>query len=291
MTHALPSTGRKVPASRPRRGSTSEEHLMKRLVLGAIASVLLFSPVYAADLPAIPPVLKAPVAVNVPNFNWSGIYVGGNAGYGAQPTQSSNGVSGTGGDAIFAGLAPANISNSPRGPMVGGQIGYRYQNGAFVFGIEEQLDWANITNQSSTGSTVPGLSGSSQIGQSIDWISFSNLTLGLSPASHWMAYATGGLAVGGVKTNSSAAVSADGTTLAGSQSIDQTRVGWDAGFGVEFAVNSNWTVRADAKYYDLGTPSGAFSTNGATGVAPLSINFSDPTKGYIGTLGLNYKFN
>ncbi len=268
---------------------------IRRIVfLAAGLTALCLAPARAADMPpAANPVAVLKAQPVVPAFTWTGFYVGLNAGYGAQNTTQANTTSGS--DAfgnLIAGLAPANLSNEPRGPVAGGQFGYNYQWNWALLGLEEQIDWANINNTSSTGSSVVGITGSSSVGQNVDWLSFTNVRLGIVPSQHFVAYATGGLAVGGVKTSAASSIVVPGTaTLAGSQSIDQTRVGWDAGLGVEFAINSNWTLRADARYYDLGTPTGSFSTNGAVGVAPLGINFSDPTKGYIGTAGVNFKFN
>jgi outer membrane immunogenic protein len=269
---------------------------IRRIVfLAAGLSALCLAPALAADLPPIPatnPVAVLKAAPATPAFTWTGFYAGANAGYGAQNTTQTNAAGGS--DAFssaIAGLVPANLSNEPRGPVAGGQFGYNYQWNWMLLSLEEQVDWANITNQSSTGSSLLAtITGASSVSQNVDWISFTNVRLGVVPSQHFVTYATGGLAVGGVKTSASSSVTAQGVTLSGSQSLDQTRVGWDAGLGFEFAVNANWTLRADAKYYDLGTPSGSFTTNGAAGVAPLGINFSDPTKGYIGTVGLNWKF-
>ncbi len=262
------------------------------LAAGLSALCLSAAPVRAADIaPAANPVAVLKAQPVVPAFTWTGFYAGVNAGYGAQNTTQTNDASGgVGFGAILSGLTPANLNNEPRGPVAGGQFGYNYQWNWMLLGLEEQVDWAKISNQSNAGSSVVGITGSSSVSQTVDWISFSNFRIGVIPSQHFITYATGGLAVGGVKTSAATSVTAPGGTLSGSQSLDQTRVGWDAGVGFEFAVNANWTLRADAKYYDLGTPSGAFSTNGTGPVTPLGINFSDPTKGYIGTLGLNWKF-
>ncbi len=269
---------------------------IRRIVfLAAGLTALCLAPARAADMPpAANPVAVLKAQPVVPAFTWTGFYVGLNAGYGAQNTTQSNSVSGS--DAfgsLIAGLAPSNLSNEPRGPVLGGQLGYNYQWGSLLLlGVEEQLDWSKISNSSGTGSSIlAAITGASSVSQNVDWLSFTNVRVGIVPSQHFVTYATGGLAVGGVKTSAASSVTAPGVTLSGSQALDQTRVGWDAGLGFEFAINSNWTLRADAKYYDLGTPTGSFSTNGATGIAPLGVNFSDPTKGYIGTVGVNFKFN
>lgn len=269
--------------------------MIRKFVLAALASMLA-TPLLAADLQIVPlPAKKAPFMA--PQFTWTGFYLGVNGGYGAQNTQQSGGATGSDivGDAL-AGLIPVNIESAPRGPLFGGQFGYNEQIGWLFLGLEEQIDWAHIANSATAGSSASAVipaGASATASQQVDWLSFTNVRVGVVPGPHFVSYLTGGLAVGGVQTNSMAAISTTvpGVALSGSQSLDQIRVGWDVGLGFEFAMNQNWTLRADAKYFDLGTPSGIFQTNGAAGVAPVTINFSDPTKGYIGTVGVSYKFN
>lgn len=267
--------------------------MIRKLLITAFTSMaFLASPAHAADLaPAKPSLIK--VAPPLPTYSWTGFYLGVNAGYGAENTTASSGSSGGDifGDAL-AGLIPSNLANAPQGALIGGQFGYRHQINWLVVGVEETIDWAHIANQSSSGSNIgiANVGGASTVSQNVDWLSFSNAVVGLVPSPHFMTFFTGGLAIGGVQTGASSAVTVGGTSLSGSQTLDQLRVGWDVGLGVEFAINSNWTLRADAKYYDLGNPAGSFQTNGVGGVNPLTIDFSQPARGYIGTAGINYRF-
>jgi outer membrane immunogenic protein len=264
-----------------------------RIIIAAAAllsALCLACPTSAADLKA-PPVVRGDPQPVVPAYTWAGFYAGFNAGYGAENTAPTNSAGGN--DVVssaFAGLAPNNLANAPRGALVGGQFGYNWQMGTLVVGLEERLDWTWVNNQSTSGSSVAGQgTGSSSLAQSISWLSMSNVKLGYSPAQHFMAYVTGGFAAAGVKTSDQTAVVTAGPSYTGSQFLDQARVGWNAGLGFEFAINSSWSLQADGRYVDLGTPGGTYLT-GATAGAPLTINYSDPTRIYIGTVGLNYKF-
>ena len=109
-------------------------HVVKSILRATIAaSVVLFASlaVQAADLPqAPPPPPQAPAAyipAAPPVYNWGGIYVGINRGYGfgtAKWTPSGGGAS----------------SDKANGGIVGGTLGANFQTGAFVFGVESDFD-------------------------------------------------------------------------------------------------------------------------------------------------------
>ncbi len=85
----------------------------------------------AADLPQRAPAPAPAVVVAVPVYNWTGFYIGANGGYGwAGVSASSGGLTVDGGDL--------------KGPFAGGQVGYNFQSGVFVFGVEFDGQWANI---------------------------------------------------------------------------------------------------------------------------------------------------
>ena len=78
----------------------------------------------AADLPTRT-YTKAPVLVQV--YNWTGFYIGVNAGIGGDKT-----------DYNFGGVASGNVTSF--GGFGGGQIGYNYQfAGNWVAGIEADI--------------------------------------------------------------------------------------------------------------------------------------------------------
>jgi outer membrane immunogenic protein len=110
-----------------------KEPPVRRIFLALIMGVLS-GQALAADLPRpVPPPPGAPVAFvpPPPPFTWSGIYIGGNAGYSFGTTTLSLG-----------GLSGAGFSTN--GIVAGGTIGGNYQAGAFVFGAEGDFDWDNI---------------------------------------------------------------------------------------------------------------------------------------------------
>ena len=113
---------------------------MKKFLLGTVGLIALgmAAPATAADL-AARPYTKAPPPVVAPIYDWTGFYIGGNGGWG-QSNSCLNFV-----DAF--GFDFADGCRSRSGGLVGGQIGYRWQANQWVFGLEAQGDWADLSNQ------------------------------------------------------------------------------------------------------------------------------------------------
>ncbi len=113
--------------------------MIKTSILGAVAFTAITSAAFAADLPTMkgPPPFVAP-----PVFTWTGFYFGGNVGYG---WASANNTQVPGPDALSFGANPFRINNQPSGVLGGGQIGYNWQTGAFVLGVEADLDASGIS--------------------------------------------------------------------------------------------------------------------------------------------------
>ena len=113
---------------------------MKKFLLGTVGLIALgiAAPASAADL-AARPYTKAPPPVVAPIYDWTGFYIGANGGWG----QSRNCW-----DFVdVTGFAFASGCRERSGGLVGGQIGYRWQANQWVFGIEAQGDWADLSNQ------------------------------------------------------------------------------------------------------------------------------------------------
>ena len=113
---------------------------MKKFLLATVALVALVgiaAPASAADMA----VKAAPLPYVAPMYNWSGFYIGANGGWG----QSHSCV-----DFLNAvGVAFAQGCASRSGGLFGGQLGYRWQASQWVFGLEAQGDWADLSNQRS----------------------------------------------------------------------------------------------------------------------------------------------
>ena len=115
---------------------------MKKLLGGALAlfAVGMVVPALAADLPARV-YTKAPAPV-VAIYDWSGFYIGGNGGWGTSHKCWSLTPIGQGLPGVLPNLPEG--CHDASGATAGGQIGYRWQSSAWVFGLEAQGNWADF---------------------------------------------------------------------------------------------------------------------------------------------------
>lgn len=287
---------------------------MKRFLLTTVAFGALAVPAMAADMaPAPRPVYKAPMPV--PVCMWCGFYIGVNAGYGwgndgninFNPSGTQNGVFVDGPAQLaaqLAGLGP--LGTTGKGFLGGGQIGYNYQSGQLVWGIETDFDGAHISGSGVGSANVPvagfppfGVQTSTVGSQSLDTFGTLRGRLGYTPWNQSLFYATGGLAYG--KATSSVGISqietgagATDTFTSSAGSASKYLVGWTVGAGWEWAFAPNWSVKAEYLYYDLGNLN--YSANTITGISGGGVPFSTvgvaPStefKGSIFRLGLNWK--
>jgi len=196
---------------------------MKR-ILFATTTVLALAgtSASAADLPRRePPIVKAPVLVPEPGYNWTGFYLGINGG-GGWGRSNFDGTFGT----------PDRFNTS--GALIGGTLGYNLQFGQIVLGVEGDLDWSNIRG------TAGCFAGVVTCETRNDWLGTARGRVGLA-FDRLLPYVTGGLAVGDVNTNA-----------AGLGSSSSTNAGWTVGAGLEFALSRNWSAKAEYLHVDLG---------------------------------------
>jgi outer membrane immunogenic protein len=236
---------------------------MRALLLSTVALAAISSTAFAADLPSR---ATAPVApVYAPVFTWSGLYVGLNAGVGwASDTNVYVTDSRFGSTSLSVG--------TDAGFVGGGQIGYNFQTGAFVFGVETDIQYADLSAKANwSGYQYSFSNGGSQyfgtvrarVGYAFDRV---------------LVYVTGGLAYGGLNDN----------WWGG----NNTQTGWTLGGGVEYAFTNNWTAKIEGLYVDLGSGSHSeFVRYGAgltAGTATVSSGSSQG--GGLVRVGVNYKF-
>ncbi|MFD2222462.1 outer membrane protein, partial [Microvirga arabica] len=102
---------------------------MKKILLSSVALLGLATGAVAADLPSRR-AAPAPMIAAVPVFTWTGFYVGVNAGYGWSNDD-------------FDSVDLADEDDD--GGFVGGaQVGYNYQIGSFVVGLEGDIQYADF---------------------------------------------------------------------------------------------------------------------------------------------------
>jgi outer membrane immunogenic protein len=200
----------------------------------------------AADLSRRYPPPPPAMPIYAPVYNWTGFYIGVNGGaFGHSNWDGASGFNLTGG-------------------LVGGTIGFNWQPGPLVLGIESDLDWSGISG--STNNLCP---------------------LGCKTANSWlgtvraragyafdriMPYVTAGLAFGNIKA-----------ATPGFRGADNANTGWTVGAGLEVAIGGGWTAKAEYLFVDLGSANCGFNCG-----ALANDNVTFRTSIVRG--GLNYRF-
>ncbi|MGB6502831.1 MAG: outer membrane protein [Xanthobacteraceae bacterium] len=261
--------------------------MKKSLVLAAVLAAVMANAAFASERSHKARKHDSPSPA--PEQTWAGCYVGGNGGGGLGLQTGDRAIINVFNPTVMAGIGiPTSYGVADHGAIGGGQIGCNYQNGTFVYGMEADLQGGGLRG-SSTVTTVPGGGADSTTGtaqQRLDWFGTVRGRIGFTPSENLLLYGTAGLAYGGVKDSATLVFSApaDGN-YAGANS--ETRVGWTAGAGAEYALAANWSMKFEYLFVDLG------KTN---------VQILDPTRpgqymtyafreqDNVFRLGLNYKF-
>jgi outer membrane immunogenic protein len=269
-----------------------------RFVAAALAFAFV-GPSFGADLP-----MKAPTVAIPTGYNWSGFYVGANAGgaWGSfDPTTS------TGGGTYFVGVGSTAAANAagaqsiePGGFTGGLEAGYNFQFGSGLVGIEADVEYMHLSGAASSSAVYPCCAPAAvtiSSSASTNWLATVRGRLGFV-ANDWLFFATGGVAFTQLKgsfsgTDNCGAVFACGGGIFpnGAEapvSISSTRAGYVVGGGIEKAVAAHWTVKAEYLYvkFDSVSTNGVF-TNGAFSAV---MNHSIDLSANIARVGANYKF-
>jgi outer membrane immunogenic protein len=240
----------------------------KAIAIAAFAAVTANSAASAADM--APRYTKAPVMVEV--WNWTGFYIGGNAGYswGRSNSDVSYFNTVTGLPIVPPAGSITNAAFDMNGGIAGGQAGYNWQTGSWVWGVEADIQWSgedghanyNCASTITGGVCLPGLTflppgvtGTSlALDQSLEWFGTARLRGGFLVSPRVLLYATGGLAYGSLKTSGTlSGFTPAAVPVSVSGSSTETRLGWTVGAGVEGKITQNWSAKLEYLYMDLGS--------------------------------------
>lgn len=243
---------------------------MKKFLLGTIAfsALITAAPAGAADMRA--PAYKAPPP---PVFTWTGFYIGGHVGggWGSKDWVNVDAVNGVG--TLFPGTFLGK--HHVRGGLAGGQVGFNYQVGYWVWGAEFDASWAN-------------LEGSNQ--DIVAFVDINNSRVrSVATAAGRLGYAVdrvlGYVKFGGAWAQDKFWVSSIGTPSVERDRATSNRSGLMAGVGVEYAFAPNWSVKFEYDYLDFGDKRAAFTTpTGGT----YRIDIDQQVNLF--KVGINYRF-
>jgi outer membrane immunogenic protein len=196
-------------------------------------------------------------------FGWTGFYVGANGGYGWSPHNNQLRDLPNGPGNLFFGL-------SPQGGFGGGQIGYNWQGGPLVIGIEADIQGSDIRDRFRWSLA--------RSEADVDWFGTVRGRLGYA-AGPALIYATGGFAYGHVENSE----------IGGVKYIaDDTATGYTVGAGVEFKIASAWSLKTEYQFFNLGRNDPVTSTGVRLSSFP-GVTVRDDEFHSI-RIGLNYRF-
>jgi outer membrane immunogenic protein len=234
--------------------------------VGIVALVGMAAPASAADMAVK---ARPPAPVIAPIYDWTGFYIGANGGWGQ--TRNCWDFLDAGGFAVASGCRDRS------GGLAGGQIGYRWQMSQWVFGLEAQGDWADLSN-TRVSLFDPFFSTRVQT----DGIGLFTGQIGYA----WNAalfYVKGGAAV--TSNRFSILETFSGIELA---SASSTRWGGTIGVGFEYGFAPNWSFGVEYNHLFMGDANNSFS--GLTPVAAAFVNNRISQDVDMVTVRLNYRF-
>ena len=262
------------------------------LLLSAAVAAMASSSAFAADLPSRSMAPAAPYIAAPPVFTWTGFYIGVNAGAAFGSKNGGVGAFGFTAPAPGTGFVGSN-SNDTRFTG-GGQIGYNWQVGALVYGLEADFNYlGNNGNNNAVvpaGATTPFFVASNRSNND-NFLGTVRGRLGYA-VDRALFYVTGGLAYGSGSNNGGSVIytpTVGGPFAYTSNSSNNSNLGYAVGGGLEYAFTPNWTAKVEYLYINRGNKSVAYL---APVGAPAGTSFV--TRGHntdnLLRVGINYKF-
>jgi outer membrane immunogenic protein len=236
-------------------------------------------PALAADLSRPVPYTKAPVAAPVSAYSWSGFYLGGNAGA-KWANFDETFRSGT--------LTPLGFTgDSDVTWLAGGQLGYMWQTGQFVFGIEGDMDATHLHNSFTSAGVVGPFVAGDTFAVKNDWQASARGRLGWA-VDRTLFYITGGGAWANVKTTATF-VPVAGVNALTVLSNNRTMFGWTFGGGIDYGIAPGWSIGAEYRFTRFENNHNNGTTLGTVGILPIAFDTHLDTSEV--TARVNYHFN
>ncbi len=228
----------------------------------ACAATLAASNAYAADMP-----MKAAQRTIAPAFSWTGFYAGVNLGYGWARASATSTIAG----GTLAG-ATATGSGNMNGINGGGQVGFNYQTGAIVWGVEADIQGSGQRQTTTVGALT----------EEDRLRAFATVRgrVGVTPWDRGLLYVTGGYAWMDARST----VSSGGVTLI---DLSSNKGGWTLGGGGEWMFAPNWSAKLEYLYMRADNVTGT-----AAIPAPIggTITSNARIENNVVRMGVNYHF-
>jgi outer membrane immunogenic protein len=263
---------------------------MRNITTALLATTALFAAfaqsASAADLRA--PAYRAPPPPPPPAFSWTGLYLGGHGGCAHdRKNYTTGGFRNADPGEVGSGFG---IDTANGGGCYGGlQIGYNYQVGSWVWGVEADGSWGNIRSKTTLLELDPGeVETLALYDQKLK--SFGTVRGRLGYAWTWGAtptlwYVTGGYAWARNELSTTALDGIQNTLVS-----TQNHSGYAVGTGIEVALGWNWSFKGEYLFMDLGNKTYATALITDDGALPGTNTTNVDLKLHTVRIGLNYRF-
>jgi outer membrane immunogenic protein len=243
---------------------------MKKLFLASTAFLALAAgSAVAADLPVA---YKAPAPMRPACAQFGGVYLGANVGAGYATAHRNDD------DGYFIDNAGHSMNGS--GWNGGVQLGYNWQRGCTVFGVEADWSWSSAKTSFVDNPNFPAFSG--VLDTNLKSFGTARTRTGII-VDDVMLYVTGGFAWGNVNNTYTRTFGGPFEQF----EFSSTRWGWTVGAGSEWKFASNWSLKSEVLYMQ-------FKQQQETFFSPINaanFRFSNNDSVVVARMGVNYIFN
>jgi opacity protein-like surface antigen len=238
-------------------------------------------------------------------YNWSGFYAGAVAGaawgqYDPRTATVSDGYLDAANAAAVTAAGTQSIKTN--GFVTGIEGGYNWQTGQWLIGLEADLEAVHLLGQTSSGGiaypdAVPPHKAPGDVfavfsSAQNDWLLTARPRLGFVASNNWLFYATGGLAVTRLHTDTSFADDNPNHFAEETGKVETTKVGYAVGGGVEAPLTNRLSVKADYLHVGFGNTAGISTANNLLTAFPAQVfTHSSDLKADMVRVGLNYRFD
>lgn len=217
-------------------GATCPGDSMKKIAFAVSILALSAFAASAADLQ--PRYSKAPLLAPVSAYNWTGFYIGANAGYGWAGNDHDDLIARGG---LFTTGGTQRVE--PTGGVYGGQIGYNWQFGNWVLGVEVAGDGTSLRR---TDRSIFFPATTDTLTSEINGLFTATERVGYA-FNNWLPYIKGGYAGTNLRTRNF-------DNIGGLNILEhkEWRNGFTVGAGIEYGITPNWTAGVEYAYMNFG---------------------------------------
>lgn len=231
--------------------------------------------------------------------NWSGPYVGMNIGVTKERGATDVSTSDSFPSSYFTPPDPKQISaeaddDISQSSLAAGLFGgYGHQFDNLYLGVEASINSLGFDESHTSGAVYqsnPTGKFTNELSVKANWQATLRTRVGWAK-DRWLAYVTGGVAATRITLDASFSDDYLGVGAAGQDSTKETKFGWVAGLGGEYALNDSWTIRTEYLYADFGkVDTSAFVTNPAFPTLGNNLKSSVDFRTQMLSVGFSYHF-